>query len=251
MYSGKGDKRHLKLVRCAVVSLLLLPLPTIAQRREISGEVTGRDGTPIEDVSVVTSGMGFNGWGASKADGSFRLPAAGAFVSFRHAGYKPLLVRSSDLIEPIHVQLDPTDETVWKVKSCSSLPGKGGAWIGGGLRVNPGGSHKGPVYGEHDSHWYVQRGSDRLHVVDGYAWHAGLPLEQTLVRSESISVRGWVFEKIVGLDLSGHSSEGKYWRWVGAPVALAIEYETSSREAADYFDKIIATMCFQSPDLNR
>lgn len=251
MYSGKGDKRHLKLVRCAVVSLLLLPLPTIAQRRQISGDVTGRDGTPIEDVSVVTSGMGFNGWGASKADGSFRLPAAGAFVSFRHAGYKPLLVRSSDLIEPVHVQLDPTDETVWKVKSCNSLPGKGGAWIGGGLRVNPGGRHKGPVYGEHDSHWYVQRGSDRLHVVDGYAWHAGLPWEQTLVRSESISVRGWVFEKIVGLDLSGHSSGGKYWRWVGAPVALAIEYETSSREAADYFDKIIATMCFPSPDLNR
>src|ERR1700674_1958947 len=100
-------------------------------------------------------------------------------------------------------------------------PSKGGDWIGGGLRVSAGGKHKGPVYGEHDSHWYVQRGSDRLHVVDGYAWHAGLPLEQTLARSGSISVRGWVFEGIVGLDLSGHTNEGKYWRWVGAPVADA------------------------------
>jgi hypothetical protein len=79
-------------------------------------------------------------------------------------------------------------------------------------------------------------------------WHSGLPLEQTLLRSDSISLRGWIFKKIVGLDLSGHSSEGKYWRWVGAPLAAAIEYETSSREAADYFDKIIATMCFQSAD---
>lgn len=85
-------------------------------------------------------------------------------------------------------------------------------------------------------------------MVDGYAWHAGLPLDQTLERAESISVRGWVFEKIAGLDLSGHSSEGKNWRWVGAPVALAIEYETSSRQSADYFDKIIDTMCFQWPD---
>jgi len=243
-----GYRRHLKLVRCAVVGLLLLPLPTIAQRREMSGYVIARDGTPLEGVSVVTSGMGFNGWAASKADGSFRLPAAGGFVSFRHADYKPLLVRSSDLAEPVHVELDPTDETVWRVKSCSSLPANGGAWIGTGLRINPGGRYKGPVYGEHDSHWYIQRGSDRLHLVDGYAWHAGLPLEQTLVRSESISVRGWAFEKIAGLDLSGHSSEGKYWRWVGAPVALAIEYETGNRQSADYFDKIIATMCFQPPD---
>jgi hypothetical protein len=241
-----GDKGHLKRLLCAVVGLLLLAMPAIAQRRGIGGYVTARDGTPIEGVSVVTSGMGFNGWAASKADGSFSLPSAGAFVSFRHADYKPLLVRSSDLTEPVHVQLDPTDDTVWKVKSCISLPGKGGAWIGGGLRVNPGGSYEGPVYGEHDSHWYVQRGSDRLHVVDGYAWHAGLPLEQTLVQSENVLVRGWLFEKIVGLDLSGHKSGGKYWRWVGAPVALAIEYETTSREAADYFDKIIATMCFQS-----
>ena len=246
MYSVKGDKEHLKLFLCAVLGLLLFALPTIAQPREMNGYVTARDGSPIEGALVVASGMGFKGWATSKADGSFSLPGTGAFVSFRHADYNPLLVRSSDLTEPVHVRLEPTNETVWRVNPCSSLPGKGRAWIGSGLRVNPGGRYKGPVYGEHDSHWFIQRGSDRLHLVDGYAWHAGLPLEQILVRSESISVRGWVFEKIVGLDLSGHSSQGKYWRWVGAPVAEAIEYQTSSRESADYFDAIIATMCFQS-----
>ena len=119
-----GAKRPLKLVRCAAAGLSLLALSAIAQRREMSGYVTARDGSPIEGVSVVTSGMGFNGWTASKADGSFRLPANGAFVSFRHADYRPLLVRSSDLTEPVRVQLVPTDETAWKVKSCRSLPGK-------------------------------------------------------------------------------------------------------------------------------
>src|SRR5262249_45364030 len=139
--SNMANKRHLKLVRCASAGLLLLAFPAIAQPREMSGYVTTRDGTPLEGVSVVTSGLVFNGWAASKTDGSFRLPAAGAFVSFRHAGYKPLLVRSLDVTEPVPVRLDPTDETVWKVKSCRSLPGKRGAWIGGGLRVNPGGSY--------------------------------------------------------------------------------------------------------------
>ncbi len=239
------DDRHRELFRSAAVGLLLLALPATAQRREMSGYVTARDGAPIEGVSVVTSGMGFNGWATSNADGSFRLPATGAFVSFRHTDYKPLLVRSSGLTEPVRVQLDPNDDTVWRVKSCSSLAGRGRGWIGSGLRVNPGKSYKGPVYGEHDSHWYVQRRGDRLHIVDGYAWHAGLPPEQTLVQSENVSVHGWLFEKIVGFDLSGRNNEGKYWRWVGAPLALAIEYQTTSRESADYFDRIIATMCFQ------
>jgi len=143
-----------------------------------------------------------NGWAKSKADGSFRLAGAGEFVSFRHADYKPELVRSSDLTEPAKVQLAPADDTVWKPKPCAVQARKGSDWIGGGLRVRAGRNHKGPVYGEHDSHWYVPRGRDRLHVVDGSAWHAGLPLEQILARSESISVRGWVFEDLVGLDLS-------------------------------------------------
>jgi hypothetical protein len=46
------------------------------------------------------------------------------------------------------------------------------------------------------------------------------------------------------LDFSGHTSDGKYWRWVEAPLADAIEYETPSRTSADEFDKIIASMCF-------
>lgn len=214
----------------------------------MSGYVTTRDGTRIEGVFVVTSGMGFAGGAISGADGLFRLPAVGAFLSFRHADYKPLLVRSSDLTEPVHVKLDPNDETVWKVEPCSSRPGKGGAWIGGGLRVNPGGRYRGPVFGEHDSHWYVPRGSEQLHVADGHAWHAGLPSQGILVQSEGISVRGWVSGKIAGLDLSGRTRKGKYWRWAGAPVSSAVEYETSSRESADYFDKIIATMCFSWPE---
>ncbi len=51
------------------------------------------------------------------------------------------------------------------------------------------------------------------------------------------------------LDLSGRSRDGKYWRWVGAPIAEAIEYATSSRETAGYFDGIIATMCLPTAAL--
>ncbi len=209
----------------------------------MSGLVTTRDGSPIGGVLVITSGMGFKGWAESGADGSFQLPAAGAFVSFRHEGYQPWLVRSSDLTDPIRIQLDPADETVWKLESCSSVR-RDGNWIGGGLRINAASGYQGPIYGEHDAHWYIRRGKDVLHLVDGIHWHAGLP--GSLAQSDSFSFRGWEYRGIVGLDVAGQDSEGKYWRWVGSPVANAIEYETNDREVADYFDSVIETACFGS-----
>ena len=220
-------------------------VPTVAQQptRETKGFIVAPDGTPIGGVLVITSGKGFIGWATSETDGSFRLPTTGEFISFRHADHNPVLVRSSVLTEPVRVQMSPADEKVWKLNKCGSLTDRFTRWIGSGLRVNPGGAYT-TGSGEHDSHWYVKRGSDTLHLVDGNAWHAGLPLESTLTASETVSVRGWVSDSIVGLDLSGHTKEGKYWRWVGAPVAQAIEYQTASRATADDFDKIISTMCF-------
>jgi len=130
--------------------------------------------------------------------------------------------------------------------NCQSRPKSGRGWIGGGLRINPQGRYRGPVSGEHDTHWYVQRGKQSLHVVDGYAWHAGLPLERVLSSSQSIDVRGWEFGRIVGLDLSGISKTGRRWRWIGAPVADAISYGDATAEEAEYFDRILESVCFNS-----
>ncbi len=242
-HSSFRHRRHRGFLPTILLGVWVVASPAPAPARELSGHVTDRSGTPIEGVTVITSGMGFNGWATSKANGSFELRATGAFVSFRHQLYKPLFVRTSDLTAPVEVRLDPIDETVWKPKWCGSLFNNR-ARIGDRLRIDAGGGYEGPVHGEHNTHWYVRRGGDQLHIVNGYVWHAGLPPERTLYQSEWISVRGWIFGDTVGFDLSGRSREGKYWRWVGAPLAEAIEYETSSRKVAGDFDKIIATMCF-------
>ncbi len=69
---------------CILIALGAACVSTVAQQREVSGFVTTRDGAP-------------------KEDGSFRLPKVGAFVSFRHVDYKPLLVRSTELTDPVRV----------------------------------------------------------------------------------------------------------------------------------------------------
>jgi hypothetical protein len=235
---------------CAFIPLLAACF-IVAQAQSIRGEVSGRvideSANGIGGVLIVASGAGFNAWATTGDDGSFRLEAAGAFISARHARFKSQMIKVSDLAEPIRISLIHADETAWRLPRCSSLPNIGKAWIGGGMRVNPGRKGlKGPVYGEHDSHWHLKFGNDTLHIVDGYAWHSGLPLESTLTASQGINVRDWVFDDIVGLDLSGQTKEGTRWRWVGAPVADAIEYNNATQESADYFDRIIESICFPS-----
>jgi hypothetical protein len=230
------------------ILLYLAPLQAQHVRQGVDGQVVDERGSGVEGALIVASGAGFTGWATTKADGSFNLRGAGAFISVRRLGFKPRLIATSDLIEPVRIQLDRVDNTVWSVPSCAALPNRGREWVGGGLRVNATRRrYEGPVYGEHDSHWYFKLNQNTLHVVDGYAWHSGLPLESTLTASQGIKIRGWFFGDIAGLDLSGETKDGKRWRWVGAPLADAVEYKNANPGVADYFDKIVETMCFHSP----
>jgi len=71
-------------------------------------------------------------------------------------------------------------------------------------------------------------------------------LEKRLADFESISVRSWEFNGIVGLDLAGRTKSGLRWRWVGAPLAAAVEYGDTTQNSADCFDRILETICFES-----
>jgi hypothetical protein len=121
-------------------------------------------------------------------------------------------------------------------------------WIGAGLRVRPPSSgYEGPTSGEHDTHWFIRFGKGWLHIVNGYAWHSGLPLESLLKTSTSLKVRGWEFGgSMVGLDLAGQLSDGRRWRWFGAPIAEAISYENATPVEAEFFDRILDSVCVHS-----
>lgn len=236
------------LANIALSSSLIFAQPGID--RPLSGLVVDEGGMGVGNALVVASGAGFNGWATTDETGSFHVRAAGAFVSVRHVGFKPQLLSVAALVEPVRIRLEKA-ESAKEMPVCSSMPGNGRAWIGGGLKVNPGGSHvEGPQFGEHDSHWYVKIGKDTLHIVDGYAWHAGLPLESVLTASQETSISSWESGDIVGLDLSGVTKEGKRWRWLGAPLADAIEYSDAAPESADAFDGIIRSVCFGSTSPN-
>lgn len=218
----------------------------IASGAQLSGTVTDKTGAPISGALLISSG-GFNGWATTASDGSFHIAALGTWISVRHADYGPVLMRSSDLSDPAKIELDPAGSSVYRMPACSV---SGPQAVGGGLRITPGTFVvEGPSNGEHDSHWYIRIQEKILHIVDGYAWHSGLPLEGTMSGSKAIVVREWTFESLVGLDISGENSDGTRWRWIGAPIAAAIEYEKVPPAVAIQFDKILESACFQKLEL--
>jgi len=212
---------------------------------QLCGKVVDEHGIGLEGALVVPSGGGFVGWAETGSDGSFCSKYAGAFISVRYAGFNPVLTRSSEVRSQGLVQLARADSAVRTLSRCQALPNEGRGWIGSGLRIEPPGHFKGPVNGEHDTHWYITIGKSTLNIVDGYAWQAGLPLESLLSASKNIDVRGWEFGNLVGLDLSGQLEDGRRWRWFGAPVAEAIGYDHAPPREAELFVRILDTVCYQ------
>jgi hypothetical protein len=212
----------------------------------LSGRVVDPAGQPIAEAVVISSGVGFQGWATSIPDGTFQLPATGAYVSVRHPKLKTRLIATRELGQPALVQLDPAAEADFlRVPQCSGGSDASRSWVGPGLRIRrPRRGVKGPVHGEHDEHWYIGFGRETLHLVNGAFWHAGLPSERTLLDSPSISVRSWRSGPLVGLDLSGSTADGKRWCWLGAQMGSAIEYSDASPEAAAYFDRLLKTVCY-------
>lgn len=230
-----------RLLLFTVVSTLYLPLSG-QQPDKVKGQITDRNGVPIPDTTIITSGLGLRGWAISGPGGYFELPSTGSFISFRHSDYRPLLIRSADLSSDGHIALEPIDDTTRRIEPCQP-PGRGGVRVGGGFQIIVHGKYKGPVRGEHDTHWWVRRGKDWLHIGEGPFWHSGLPSDTLLDQSEDIKARSWKANRDLGFDISGRHRNGKYWRWLSAAWGAEIDYRTSNRETADYFDKLIATMC--------
>jgi hypothetical protein len=211
----------------------------------VCGVVVDEHGAGIEGAQVVASGVGFNGWATTNPGGTFCLKSAGIFICVRQKGFNPIIVRTPEPGTAIRLRLVKADTNVRAMPDCDSRPNSGRGWIGGGLRINPQGRYRGPVNGEHDTHWYVRKDHQSLHIVDGYAWHAGLPLESLLAESRSFDVRGWEFgDNIIGLDLAGISKDGRRWRWIGAPISDALSYEDATANEADFFDRVLQSVCY-------
>jgi hypothetical protein len=229
---------------------LLTPMLGIAQSG-LDGVVVDGLGRGIAGALVITSGTGPDRLDTTKADGSFHLKSAGAFLSVAHAAFQPRMLRMVELAASHRVQLAYATEPPLELITCKRLPGNGRGWIGGELRVKPIGSTRGPERTGDVANWFVKGRKSTLRIVDGDAAHAGLPPEEVLRSSARVSLRAWAFHAVLGLEMLGESNDGRRWRWFGSPDGSAIEYLGAAPEDAMKFDRMFGFVCYAAAQLER
>lgn len=238
--------------RCLV---LLTPLLACGQAG-FDGVVVDAAGRGIDQAVVIASGVGLERSAITDRDGKFHLKTAGAFVSVRRIGFAPRVVRVAELPATHRIQLIVATDAMLDLPRCKALPGVGKGWIGGGLRLKPSSSSRGPERDGPDgpgavSQWFVKVGKSTLRIVDGDLAHAGLPFEEVLRSSMKFETRGWTYHGMVGLDLKGESVDGRRWRWFGTADGASLEYAGASREDAESLDRMFGFACYEATQLER
>ncbi len=81
-----------------------------------------------------------------------------------------------------------------------------------------------------------------MQLMFGPLVSSGPPRKEWLTSSVRFSEQSWSCGKLAGLEMRGVSADSKRSRWTGFFMGFA-SYEGVSKEAANFFDSIIDSMC--------
>ncbi len=243
-----------------VLAFLLAQGPSThseTQAMVIRGIVTSTTGIPIPGVEVYGSKtcksclkLKIEKTKTDKS-GSFILRDPGELVRFRHPHFRPVTRLVEQTNEEIHLQLEESDATDWILALCTEQKETGkrvGSFftflIPPGVKVRTSGELEGQTYAvryDKKNEW-LRIWSGAPYTVDRDAEH------WKFLESNSFGERWirWNADSPLGIDAQGTTKKGRAWR-SAAFLGERAEYRDVSDEAADYFDKIIASACPAPP----
>lgn len=108
-----------------------------------------------------------------------------------------------------------------------------------GARTNKG---RDVDYAEYRVGFPATRGWVWLSGIYGPTATSGQP-PRTMTEQTVVSRRAWSFKDVEGIDISGRTATGNYWRYIGM-YGEAIKYFDVSREAAEYFNGMLDAVCY-------
>jgi hypothetical protein len=90
-----------------------------------------------------------------------------------------------------------------------------------------------------------------FHSNSGWVWLSGIygPSATSghpprfMTEQNIVSRRSWSFNDVEGIDMSGRTASGNYWRYIGTQ-GEAIRYFDVPKEAAKYFDSMLDSVCY-------
>jgi hypothetical protein len=235
---------------CFVV-LLFLSLECSAG--QLTGTVKSKSGNALKNVRVYSRAESQfaaldNFLTTTDEQGRFKLLTHGKIVFFRFLGFQPLVKILEGNPAHIDVVLESTQDSAWQIPACPSEFDPE-AYIGMGKLgyklLLPSAAPTSKSKDSQDFYYTVFYRQQPNEETLTYYWNwtaLGFPKEELILSSGEFSIRSFSHGKYGGLDVSGRAKNGKRWRFVGID-GTEISYEHVSKEAADYFDRIINGMC--------
>ncbi len=207
----------------------------------LTGVVRSQAGEPLAGVTI---------WGGQKdyqttnenGEYNIRLPSSSAsfccVLQFRRDGYKTLTRAVDPAAGVLNITLQP-GKSKWIPPDWSPSDSKR---IGATMRflIPKGAKLK---RGRDVDYWTIAVGfgsgknQEWMQIGGGSSWSLGLPLVSDMTSVAEVSERDMICGPS-GIDIRGHTKDGKRWRFAGM-WGETVTYRNASEQAARFFDSII------------
>ena len=228
--------------------IILLITSWMGSSSQISGTVVSKLGEPISGVRI--RGRADNQYTLATTDekGNFDILQPGKIIFLQALGYRPVVLVLNKPITHINVEMEEASISEFKVPTCL-LPEHSRDYIGHAFMLRPPQGAitvAGKGSGDLSHTIYYQSAQNSESLV--YYWSStalGIPDDDWILGAKNFSIHSFRFGQYFGIDIRGISKDGKHWRFLGDFGGMEISYRNASKEAADYFDKIIGSLCLQ------
>ncbi len=217
----------------------------------LAGTVKSQSGEPVPDVFIFYS-RSIRDIVQTDQNGAFTLPYRSRVIFFRRAGYQPLTLIVDSATDRLDVVLNQSSTTEIALPVCSTVKDKG-TRIGYSLGLLvPEGSASRAGFDVDYGYFSISYGSEKERVwlegIYGPMASPGIPPEEWILNAAEFTERSYKGKGLLA-DMRGKSRDGTYWRYIGA-LGESIQYSGLSKEAAEYFDKIIDNACVNQRSAN-
>ena len=238
------------LVRCAAVALLMLFLLPTLLLAQVDGRVVDENGKPIGDAEIWSDA------GSTKTDvaGHFRLDR-GQLIHVSKSGYRPITVLLSKVKNSTYELVrDPL--ALWTAHRCSEQQAREdirqseNLMFGAHMRfATPTGTLIDHVSDNDFQESVVCLNSDCLVHGWGGNWSLGIHTDPKFFADLKEMSEREVYDvpndSRWGAEYRGVRADGTYMRFVGV-INETISYDHVSKQSADFFDRIIDSLCWFS-----
>lgn len=250
---------HSRILHVLIATLLVA---VVANAAELIGVVKSSSGAPLAGVKILTHAPETGTMNIGKmqlpvsshmyevttdANGAFKIPSHGEVVFFDRVDLRPLTKIIDLSATKIEVTMEDGSASLWKIPACSADDKSKRVGVGFMFDVPENVlTRQDDGRFEQGGYFFGYRDGGKIDMmINSWESTSLQPFEQFILKVKEFSQRRWQSGDHWGYEFRGTLADGKLWRRISLKNG-AITYQNTSKPAADIFDKMIETVCFDA-----